>query len=880
MKEVNVQRAKWMQENPLPFVPLRKRSHHDNDNNDDNNDDDDEPRETHYSTADAMMEFKKHKRRVPVSVDRTILQEALKEDIEIRTILRVMKQEAFDSELHKGRNIQSCDVDGSAAADYMKHDYLASASSSSTAADERRRDDALATYTQCFFAHCTNAVIEACVDVLAQWFMEKRSTATLDELLFELKDVFPTAVVISSLEHMISRRTTIHNRFGLPCFLAHRENLFFLVLIPVEATTATITNGETSNDLAPDALRADRLVTMSDMFSHAAIRRNDIARLAEAYRTVLSWYISQREKVFSKFTSLASATGHHRTLLMQHMQRHLHRDIADYLENDYTARLQPVVEFAILRRVTSQGIIPNSLLAITTVPPQQNIIQHADELDRILLDEIYGRYIFAYIPSEATTADTSTLNDNNGNDDDDDDDDDDECDATTTMTANSIVSMPELLKLSTKLPSTAIVVHITSLVQIPRPNMVRSYRSAQMMLRVLSMKSVATKTTTTATPTSLDAIFHNATDMQIREHIRWYIHQRLRHVREKLFYGYAPFHCRDHFRVVYAYDEKTHLDRRIRQGGGSAPSATAFSMFVFYDILYRIGLDVCSTETDNLLRDFILPRLEKQSDWIEILHEIERKRNLIRSMTVEDLKTIVYELCTRKNKNDMERVLLHTISRQKLLQEYGPSIVAYVGDVEMWTTKTIASASMTSTTTQQQQVSVPKKRGRKKSSKKTKKTTTTTKRHVRGGESSNIVVASTMPLTEDQKKRLAIHKSYTILASSSPTEELLFRKEREAARDLVQQFILSNSPSLSCDDGDMFEKVTDGNLTKLMNVMDCDKFRVLLQWRVICEYLKSSDLDRKISQVEREDREQFSKRVYICEWVQMVLRKFGLLFMG
>jgi segregation and condensation protein B len=517
-------------------------------------------------------------------------------------------------------------------------------------------------------------------------------------------------------------------------------------------------------------------------------------------------------------------------------------------------------------------------------------MEKATEFDAIVLDVLYQRFIFAYVPqlmiSKLVPTPTPTPQSQQQSQ---------QQQQLSPPTWTTVIdTMPPLMTLQPSVASTHgfVVAHILSAVQQGRTCMVRSYRNMQLGIRILEaptgpsssstplsgtipvFKTLATNTNTTGNNNS-----NSNKSSAISRQLHWYICDRLRNMEETMdAYGYLPFHSADHFRIVDRREEQTSKDSRIRDVGGSAPIQTAFSFFVVYDIFYRHRDKFRLSSMVKDLKEFVYPRLLNPTrQWPTVEEQVSQSQATLARATVTTIKKQLIAMLA-KRKNDFERILMHLVDPTKFL-------------------------------------------------------------HALNRLSSSSSFASS-PLPNNVQKALAI-----VRASSS----LLYRSEREAVKTIVDHFF---APSLSSsssskrkhrggggdddettdeEDEEENSEIEEGNdeqeqdeeqdeddgegesdedfkapskrATKrtgkadstleewkpVLDLLDLDKARVFLRWKKLFDFLKSKGLVKRFAKLEgvttavattirsRPNRKVSSRR-YICEFVQMLFAKHGFLY--
>jgi superfamily II DNA or RNA helicase len=147
----------------------------------------------------------------------------LSEDKEYKSkqIERLVKEESIDCVLNKKRNLLSYDKDFSRECEYARCNYKCSDTRYSSPDDI---DSPIEDTFNLFYAeHKTDKIIEA-IKIL----FKKRFAYDLSEILANLSETSPISL-LRTLKFAIERNVSITNKYGFPCFLRERKNLFFLV---------------------------------------------------------------------------------------------------------------------------------------------------------------------------------------------------------------------------------------------------------------------------------------------------------------------------------------------------------------------------------------------------------------------------------------------------------------------------------------------------------------------------------------------------------------------------------------------------------------------------------------------------------------------------
>lgn len=175
-----------------------------------------------YDPAGVRVDVKiyQHASIIPdqTTTDLRLYQLAEKKDISIRRMERVMKQVAFDCQIHYQRNVRPTDVDYSAACDYDLCDYPCS----SPPPSEELKLQVLPSYNMLY----SSSVAEA-ISSLFRTLLASRPSISLNELYQQLPDRPPSDILLA-LEEIVDNKTTIIDRYGFEGFVRMEGDSIYL----------------------------------------------------------------------------------------------------------------------------------------------------------------------------------------------------------------------------------------------------------------------------------------------------------------------------------------------------------------------------------------------------------------------------------------------------------------------------------------------------------------------------------------------------------------------------------------------------------------------------------------------------------------------------
>lgn len=135
-------------------------------------------------------------------------------DINIKRIMRIMKQVAVGCQVHYQRNVRDTDIDGSPACDYEKCKY--------ECADPSPDYEDYSTYDVIYSDEILDDVIKDLSEIY------KTTNSITLENLFSLLPQFRQKYIIVTLEKLITQKISIIDRFGYPTYLREDSGIFYL----------------------------------------------------------------------------------------------------------------------------------------------------------------------------------------------------------------------------------------------------------------------------------------------------------------------------------------------------------------------------------------------------------------------------------------------------------------------------------------------------------------------------------------------------------------------------------------------------------------------------------------------------------------------------
>lgn len=148
------------------------------------------------------------------SADLQMYQESEIKDIQIRRMLRIMKQCAIDCQINYSRNVRPGDIDGSPACDYQECQYQC-VNPSPTTID-----------TSSYNVLYADKTISEVADYMKTIFIT-RFRIPFTELYTLLPDINPQYIVRAA-EYLISQKIAIIDRYGYPSYLQEDKGTLYL----------------------------------------------------------------------------------------------------------------------------------------------------------------------------------------------------------------------------------------------------------------------------------------------------------------------------------------------------------------------------------------------------------------------------------------------------------------------------------------------------------------------------------------------------------------------------------------------------------------------------------------------------------------------------
>ncbi len=147
--------------------------------------------------------------------DTPIYLSAESKDFGIRRVLRMMKQLAFDCQLHRSRNIREGDIDGSQTCDYMECNYQC-ADPTPTYIDS-------STYDVFYYDEIVSEVGQ-----LVLGYFKRHNMARIPDLQKIFPNVTSERYFHYALEYLITNKVQILDRYGFPTYIREDNGTFYL----------------------------------------------------------------------------------------------------------------------------------------------------------------------------------------------------------------------------------------------------------------------------------------------------------------------------------------------------------------------------------------------------------------------------------------------------------------------------------------------------------------------------------------------------------------------------------------------------------------------------------------------------------------------------
>ena len=148
------------------------------------------------------------------SIDVNMYQHVEMKDIEIKRIERIMKQSAIDCQLHRGRNIRSTDIAGSAICDYDVCDYKCA------------RPDPLTVDYDSYDVLYSGATVDIIVDEIKSIYKSEFDLPL--SALYQRLSKYKNKFIDMAIEQIITTKTRINDRFGYTSYLREDNGIIFL----------------------------------------------------------------------------------------------------------------------------------------------------------------------------------------------------------------------------------------------------------------------------------------------------------------------------------------------------------------------------------------------------------------------------------------------------------------------------------------------------------------------------------------------------------------------------------------------------------------------------------------------------------------------------
>ncbi len=151
--------------------------------------------------------------RTNPSIDIGLYNLSENKNINIRRMMRMMKQCAFDCTIHHSRNTERRDLDYSAACDYNVCNYTCYPSNITENIEKEDED------TTTFDILYADEIIDECKELIIDIIQEKNMVKIADIYKNPKFDIYTKKYIIMSIDSLLKDRTVVRNRFGFRSFI-------------------------------------------------------------------------------------------------------------------------------------------------------------------------------------------------------------------------------------------------------------------------------------------------------------------------------------------------------------------------------------------------------------------------------------------------------------------------------------------------------------------------------------------------------------------------------------------------------------------------------------------------------------------------------------